>query len=111
MNLRLQKQETEDLICGFIEGEIDSHTAPILKGELELIDLSDGLIIELDLSEVTYMDSSGLGVLVAFYKKVIKENTSLTLLNPSKRITRMFNITGFSQFINIEIRQVTSEGV
>lgn len=57
------------------------------------------------------MDSSGLGVLVAFYKKVIKKNTSLKLLNPFERIMRMFNITGFSQFMDIEIRKVTSEGV
>lgn len=108
MILRLQERVMEDLIHGFIEGEIDSHTVPILKGELELITLSDGLIIELDLSKVTYMDSSGLGVLVAFHKKVIKENASLKLLNPSERITRMFNITGLSQFMYIEIRKVTS---
>lgn len=107
MNIRLQKQVNEDLIYGFIEGEIDSHTAPLLKGELELIVLSDGLMIELDLSKVTYMDSSGLGVLVAFYKKVIKENSSLKLLNPSERIARIFNITGLSQFVDIEIRKVT----
>ena len=111
MNLRLHKRKIEDLIHGFIEGEIDSHTAPILKGELEVIALSDGLIIELDLSKVTYMDSSGLGVLVAFYKKVIKENTSLKLLNPSERMMRMFNITGLSQFMDIEIKKVTSVGV
>lgn len=111
MNLRLHKRKIEDLIHGFIEGEIDSHTAPILKGELELIALSDGLIIELDLSKVTYMDSSGLGVLVAFYKRVIKENTSLKLINPSERIMRMFNITGLSQFMDIENKKVTSVGV
>ena len=57
------------------------------------------------------MDSSGLGVLVAFYKKVIKENTSLKLLNPSERMMRMFNITGLSQFMDIEIKKVTSVGV
>ena len=111
MNLRLHKRKIEDLIHGFIEGEIDSHTAPILKGELEVIALSDGLIIELDLSKVTYMDSSGLGVLVAFYKRVIKENTSLKLINPSERIMRMFNITGLSQFMDIENKKVTSVGV
>ncbi|MER2113650.1 MAG: STAS domain-containing protein [Solibacillus isronensis] len=111
MNLRLQKRKIEDLIHGFIEGEIDSHTAPILKGELEVIALSDGLVIELDLSKVTYMDSSGLGVLVAFYKRVIKENTSLKLINPSERIMRMFNITGLSQFMDIENKKVTCVGV
>ena len=111
MNLNLQKRTNEDLIHGFIEGEIDVHTALLLKDELELIVMSDGLIIEMDLSKVTYMDSSGLGVLVAFYKKVTKENTSLKLLNPPERITRMFNITGLSQFMDIEIRKITSVSV
>ncbi|MEK4080153.1 STAS domain-containing protein [Solibacillus sp. FSL W7-1436] len=104
MNLKLQRREIGDLLYGFIEGEIDTHTAPILKDELGLIVLSDGLIIKLDLSKVTYMDSSGLGVLVAFYKKVIKENTSLIFINPSAKLTRIFNITGLSQFIDIEVK-------
>lgn len=111
MDLRLHKQENGYLLNGFIEGEVDTHTATILKDKLELIVLSDGLIIELDLSKVTYMDSSGLGVLVAFYKKVIKENTSLIFINPSAKLTRIFNITGLSQFIDIEIRKDNNVGV
>src|SRR5690606_36310448 len=104
MNLKLQRRDIGDLLYGVSEGEIDTHTAPILEDELGLIVLSDGLIIKLDLSKVTNMDSSGLGVLVAFYKKVIKENTSLIFINPSAKLTRIFNITGLSQFIDIEVK-------
>lgn len=111
MNVSLQTREIGDLLRGFIEGEIDIYTAQILKGELELIVLSDGLIIELDFSKVTYMDSSGLGVLVAFYKKVIKENASLKLVNLSERMTRIFKITGLSEFMDIEIRKATNVSV
>lgn len=111
VNLKLQKIKNENLLHVFIKGEIDIYTTPILKGELELIDLSNGLIIELDLSNVTFMDSSGLGLLLGFYKKINKENTSLILINPSAKVTRMFNITGLSQFIDIEIRKGNIVGV
>lgn len=108
MNVSLQTEEIGDLLRGFIEGEIDIHTAQILKSELELIVLSDGLTIKLDFSKVTYMDSSALGVLVAFYKKVIKENASLKLVNLSARLTRLFKVTGLSEFIDIEISKETN---
>ena len=108
MNISIQSQKMGNLLQGFIQGEIDIHTAPIFKGELELIVLSDNLIIELDFSKVTYMDSSGLGVLIAFYKKVIKKNAYLKLVNISERITRMFKITGLSEIMDIDMGRATN---
>ncbi|MCM3389007.1 STAS domain-containing protein [Ureibacillus chungkukjangi] len=104
MRLSIQCHEAENILKGFIEGEIDIHTAPILINELEMIVLTEGLLIELDLSKVTYMDSSGLGVIVGLYKRLIKEKVDLKLLL-SKRIMRMFNITGLGEFMNIELRR------
>lgn len=101
MRLSMQFHEIDNLLIGFIEGEIDIHTAPILRDELELIVLTNGMIIELDLSQVIYMDSSGLGVIVAFYKKVIKKNASLKLVNQSERLTRIIKITGLSDYIEM----------
>ncbi|MCM3387909.1 STAS domain-containing protein [Ureibacillus chungkukjangi] len=101
MRLNIQFREIENLLIGYIEGEIDINTAPILKDEFELIVLSDGMKIELDLSKVAYMDSSGLGVIVAFYKKVIREKVDLKLLL-SERMMRIFKITGLCEFMDIE---------
>ncbi|MFC7686624.1 STAS domain-containing protein [Ureibacillus sp. GCM10028918] len=102
MRLSIQFYEIENLLIGFIKGEIDIHTAPMLKDEFESIVLSEGMIIELDLSKVIYMDSSGLAVIVALYKRVIKEKVDLKLVL-SERITRMFKITGLSEFMDIEM--------
>ncbi|MDI7744208.1 STAS domain-containing protein [Lysinibacillus fusiformis] len=105
--MRLSKQfhEIDNLLIGFIEGEIDNYTALILKNELELIGLTESMTIELDLSKVIFMDSSGLGVIVAFYKRVIKEKADLKLV-VSERIMRMFTITGLIEFMDIELARV-----
>ena len=77
MNVNVQFREDGDVLKGYIEGEIDTYTAPILREELETVQIVEGRKIELDLSKVNYMDSTGLGIFVAFYKKVTKENASL----------------------------------
>jgi anti-sigma B factor antagonist len=103
MNVNVQFREDGDLLLGFIEGEIDTFTAPTLRDELDSIRISEGLLVELDLSSVTFMDSTGLGVFVAFYKKVIKENAHLKLVKLTARLTRLFEITGLSELMDIEM--------
>ncbi|MFC7684987.1 STAS domain-containing protein [Ureibacillus sp. GCM10028918] len=102
MRLSMQFHEIDNLLIGFIEGQIDIHTAPILKDELESIVLTNCMIIELNLSKVIYMDSSGLGVIVALYKRVIKEKVDLKLVL-TERMMRMFKITGLCEFMDIEV--------
>lgn len=111
MNVNIQFREDGDILLGFVEGEIDTYTAPVLREELELINLSEGLTIELDLANVNYMDSTGLGVFVAFYKKVIKENATLRLVNLSGRLTRLFEITGLSELMEIEKGGATNASI
>ncbi len=102
MGLNIQFGGSGNLLRGVIEGEIDIQTAEKLKDELELIVLTEGMIIELDFSKVIYMDSSGLGVIVALYKRVIKKKVDLKMVL-SERMMRMFKITGLSEFIDIEM--------
>lgn len=102
MNVNVQFREDGSVLRGYIEGEIDTFTAPILREELETVRIVEGRKIELDLSKVNYMDSTGLGIFVAFYKKVIRENASLKLVNLSNRLVRLFEITGLSELMSIE---------
>lgn len=102
MDVNIQFREEGNLLLGFIEGEIDTFTAPTLREELEKIQLSKEISVELDLSKVNYMDSTGLGVFVAFYKRATKENANLKLINLSSRLTRLFEITGLSELMDIE---------
>lgn len=95
-------QETDNALTGFISGEIDAFTAPVLREKLETYQNRDGLNAELDLSEVDYMDSTGLGVFVAFYKSVNAKGGHVKLKGLSSRLKRLFDITGLGDIMDIE---------
>ena len=67
--------------------------------DLPLRDLMNGLLADgkrhfvVNLAGVDYMDSSGLGQLVSIWTSIRNKNGYLTLLNPSKRVQRLFEIT------------------
>jgi anti-sigma B factor antagonist len=67
--------------------------------DLPLRDLLNGLLSNgqryfvLNLGGVEYIDSSGLGQLVSIWGSIRKQNGHMTILNPTKRVRRLFEIT------------------
>ncbi len=102
MDMAIHFKEIDYKLYGFVEGEIDTFTASVLREELEAIKITEGLEIELNLSKVNYMDSTGLGIFVAFYKKALRENGKVKLVGLSNRLQRLFEITGLSDLMDIE---------
>lgn len=102
MNVNVQFREDGEVLRGYIEGEIDTFTAPVLREELDSIQVVEGKNIELDLSKVSYMDSTGLGIFVAFYKKVNREKANFKLVGLTNRLVRLFEITGLKDLMDIE---------
>lgn len=92
-------------VKGIIKGEIDAFTAPVLREKLLDISLKENLLIELDLTDVSYMDSTGLGVFVGVYKKVNASNSQLKLTGLSSRLKRLFDITGLVEIMDIQTRE------
>ncbi len=107
-NIDISKKGT-NTIQGIISGEIDAFTAPILREKLETVKIQKESIIELDFSNVNYMDSTGLGAIVTFYKNVVANEGKIKLTGFSNRLQRLFDITGLSEIMNIEqVRKVTT---
>lgn len=102
MNIQVDLQESDKVLKGQIRGEIDAHTAPVLREKLEPYQNIESLNAELDLSDVDYMDSTGLGVFVAFYKSVNSQGGHLKLSGLSARLKRLFDITGLGDIMDIE---------
>lgn len=102
MNIQVNLEEIDNNLTGFIRGEIDAHTAPVLREKLEAFQNQDGLKAVLDLSDVDYMDSTGLGVFVAFYKSVNAKGGHVKLKGLSSRLKRLFDITGLGEIMDIE---------
>lgn len=102
MNLQVEQIDKEHVYNLKIIGEIDIYTAPKLKEHLANIEKAEGMEVELDLSEVNYMDSTGLGIFVGFYKEVKANNGKLVIKGLNQRLYRLFEITGLSEIMDIE---------
>ncbi len=82
-------------------GEIDALTAPRLGRRL--LDLAEEgkrkLVV--DLSEVTFMDSTGISVILNSVRHLATRHGSLVLVCPTQRILRPFEITGLASRLHI----------
>jgi anti-sigma B factor antagonist len=76
-------------------GEIDVSSAPLLREQLESVPEGVPKVI-VDLSAVTFLDSTGLSVLVAARKRLRSTNTSAVvhLVVTKPIVTQIFDITG-----------------
>ncbi|WP_335872377.1 anti-sigma factor antagonist [Bacillus sp. 2205SS5-2] len=102
MNLVVDKNVNDEIVDVKVNGEIDAYTAPKLREDLLLlVDQKEQVVMNVDLSEVTYMDSTGLGVFVGLFKQLKAQNGELYLTGLSDRLKRLFEITGLSDIMNV----------
>jgi anti-sigma B factor antagonist len=82
-------------------GEIDLFTAPELKKTLTDAIEGGGLRLVLDLSDVTFLDSTALGVLIGAVKRLRSRGGALAIVNTDTSIAKTFQITGLDQIFTI----------
>jgi anti-sigma B factor antagonist len=84
-----------------VEGEIDVYTAPLLRQKL--IELADSGVpkVVVDLEPVQFLDSTGLGVLVAALNRFRRQGGEMELVCSQSRIRRVFEITGLTKVFTI----------
>ncbi len=75
-------------------GEMDHHNAACLRGDLDNM-LTDGVKeLVLDMSAVTFMDSSGIGVILGRYRKMNERGGRLSICGASKYAQRILRMSG-----------------
>ena len=86
-----------------IAGELDVATASQLT--LALRDASSAGQVILDLSELTFMDSCGVRAILEL-ARAQNGNGPVVILNPSRAVSRVFDIVGIDQHAEIELRRI-----
>ena len=85
-----------------VSGEIDHHTAENIRKSLEReIRRSSAINIAMDFSRVTFMDSSGIGMIIGRYKTVKALGGDLIVFDVGESIKRIFEMSGLSSLIII----------
>ncbi|WP_330342133.1 STAS domain-containing protein [Streptomyces sp. NBC_00557] len=90
-----------------VDGDLDAHTSPMIReAVIRLLDGGHRHFV-LDLGFVPFMDSMGLGVIVAVTKRVREQDGSLRLASVSGRMLKIFDLTGMRE--SYEIYQSSEE--
>ena len=99
--LRIDTVNLDGHVVLAIEGEIDLATAPSFGAAIDKGLRQKGRVV-LDLAGVTFMDSSGLNVLVAAASQGPEALNSVLIRNPPIGVQRLLSITGLSEVIPVE---------
>lgn len=84
------------LLCG----ELDEHSATYTRITLdEMFDRPDFQKIIIDLSELSFMDSTGIGVLIGRYNRMKDKDIPIYIANPSSHAERIFKMTGLYEIM------------
>jgi stage II sporulation protein AA (anti-sigma F factor antagonist) len=77
-------------------GELDEANAPYVRTYLDQIIEKERLYnnVIMDLSQLDFMDSTGIGVMIGRYKKLQSRNIPIYIINPSRQAEKIFQMAG-----------------
>ena len=101
--MEISCEKRGDLTVAYIKGEIDHHNAKTARDMLDnIIESTQPIGFSLDLSGVTFCDSSGLGLVMGRMRKCQTVGSTLSIQNPSKAAYRILEIAGMDKILKIE---------
>lgn len=86
----------------YVEGELDLGTAEEFRSALEPLAADTERPLKLNLRELSYVDSTGIGIFVAALKVRQAAGKGLSVQEVPVKIRRLFDMTGLSRFLTIE---------
>ena len=98
--MNINKTQNGDELIIALEGRLDTTTAPELDDLLKesLNSIKD---LKFDFSKLEYISSAGLRVLLSA-QKIMNKQGSMVVKNVSEEINEIFEVTGFTDILNIE---------
>jgi anti-sigma B factor antagonist len=82
-------------------GDLDAYTAPELRARLH--EATDGRArhVVVDLADVTFIDSAGLGALVGAHRRMQEGGGRLSIVRPPPLVARAFELTGLDEVFDL----------
>jgi len=102
MKVKLETARRGSVLIAALSGELDDHEAESVRNLLDRELQRTGILrLILDLEEMTFMDSSGLGVILGRYRKLKALGGELAIVCVPVSVSRLFEISGMRKIINI----------
>lgn len=89
-------------VTAFLAGKVYSQDASVVRDEL-LEQIDKGLTdVSIDMSKVTYIDSTGLGVLITIHKRTKEKNGKIVITGAQGMVEQLFKRTRLDRVLTLE---------
>lgn len=99
-NMTIETSRAQERLWLKVKGRLDTATSPRLEKEVEA-NLKEIKLLTMDLSELDYVSSAGLRVLLFAHKSMRKQGGSMVVQGAGEEVREVFTITGFSEILTI----------
>ena len=98
--MKIQNKDPQNCtVTGLLE--LVAANAPAVRDEIRAALLPTCTVLELDLAGMTFLDSSGLGVLISLHKTLRTQNGTVRLMNPAPSVRQILELTRLHRVFDI----------
>lgn len=103
MDLTILANTAEGRCSLAVTGEVDVSNASELRDALDGAFASEASEVEVDFSDVTYIDSTGIGVLVGAAHRAQEAGRTFVVARPQRNVARVLSLLGVSEELNVHV--------
>lgn len=102
MNLQVELEHRRNVLITRLRGELDHHTAELVRIQLDdAIQRGQVNHLVLSLKELSFMDSSGLGVILGRYKMLKAKGGTMAVCELNPAVRRLFELSGLFKIVSV----------
>ncbi|MBO4433793.1 MAG: STAS domain-containing protein [Clostridia bacterium] len=91
-----------EVVTAYLSGEIDHHSAAGMREKIDnAVDSNMPSALVLDFGNVSFMDSSGIGLVMGRYKNLQKTGAKLHIIGASEQISKIMKLAGMNRLASI----------
>jgi anti-sigma B factor antagonist len=99
--LQIEAHDHDGLAHVVLSGELDLSTVEMVEQELARVEGAGPAIVALDLSRLTFLDSSGLRLIVSADQRARRENRRFAVVRGPDTVQRVFSITRLDEQLEL----------
>lgn len=95
----------DQVLTVHLSGEIDHHSVREVRQQIDReIEINMPALLVMDFSSVTFMDSSGIGLVLGRYRILSKNGAELAIIGCSPHIYKLLQLSGIEKLAKLEER-------
>lgn len=101
-SVELEHEDLGDAVVVHVQGELDEHTAQAFRERLDaLVQGRRVRYLVLDLRQLTFIDSSGIGALLGRYRRLQQEGGRMAIVRPAAHVRAVLELAGVARVVPV----------